>query len=62
MIGNVRGKKERGIVKKTDSRFRGAILPDGCAHLTSGHLFWTNGSYWAMFGESITGVSPLSAE
>ncbi len=38
MIGNVRGKKERGIVKKTDSRFRGGFLEDGCVHLTSGHL------------------------
>lgn len=35
MIGNVRGKKERGIVKKTGDRFRGVFSGSGCAHLTS---------------------------
>ncbi len=41
MIGNVRGKKERGIVKKTGDRFRGVILTSGCAHLTGERNQWT---------------------
>lgn len=33
MIGNVRGKKERGIVKKKGDRFRGVFKGCGCGHL-----------------------------
>lgn len=44
MSGNVRGKKERGIVKKTGDQFRGLGARSSCRNLSSGDLQLMKGS------------------